>query len=71
MPTFRINILELNEHTSAILQLLKTEKFIEIIEEEADSYSEKLIAQANEAEEAYKNGEYISQEDLKVKSQKW
>jgi hypothetical protein len=34
MTTFRINILELNEHTSAILQLLRTEKSIEIFEED-------------------------------------
>jgi predicted transcriptional regulator len=104
MTTFRITIPEFNEHTLAILQLLKTDTSIMIEEEtQTDWYEEltqeqresinkgiadvkagrvtphesvvseirQLIAQANEAEEAYKNGDYISQEVLKVKSQKW
>jgi predicted transcriptional regulator len=42
MTTFRINISEFNEHTLAILQLLKTDKSIEVIEEvtETDWYDE-------------------------------
>ncbi|MFT5306525.1 MAG: hypothetical protein ACI89M_002051 [Chitinophagales bacterium] len=36
MTTITINIPELNEHTLAILQLLRTDKSIEVIEDEID-----------------------------------
>jgi hypothetical protein len=61
MTTFRINILELNEHTSAILQLLKTEKFIEIIEEECSipNWQKEIV---RERIKNTKKEEYLSQE---------
>jgi hypothetical protein len=71
MTTLRINISELNEHTLAILQLLKDDKYFEVIQEDADRMKESLIAQAIEAEKAYKNGAFMSQADLKLKSSKW
>jgi hypothetical protein len=36
MTTITINIPELNEHTLAILQLLRTDKSIEVIEDEIE-----------------------------------
>jgi hypothetical protein len=63
MTTFRINILELNEHTSAILQLLRTEKLIEIIEEEVTIPE----WQKNVVRDRIKNTnkeEYLSQEEF-------
>lgn len=71
MTTFRINISEFNEHTLAILQLLKTDKSIEVIEETTDLYREKLIAQAIKAEEAYKNGDVLTTKELREKSKQW
>lgn len=71
MTTFRINITEFNEHTLAILQLLKTDKSIEVIEEERDLYKENLIAQAIKAEEDYKNGHVLTTKELLEKSKQW
>jgi hypothetical protein len=71
MTTFRINIKELNEHTLAILQLLKSDKHFEVIQEDSDSIKENLTIQAIKAENAYENGDYISQDLLKLKSRNW
>jgi hypothetical protein len=69
MTTITINIPELNEHTLAILQLLRTDKSIEVIEDDLDKKA--LIDQAKKAEIAYRNGETISQDDLKFETRSW
>ncbi|MFT5250913.1 MAG: hypothetical protein ACI8Q1_001788 [Parvicella sp.] len=69
MTTITINIPELNEHTLAILQLLRTDASIEVIEDDLDKKA--LIDQAKKAEIAYRNGETISQDDLKLETRSW
>jgi hypothetical protein len=63
MTTFRINILELNEHTSAILQLLRTEKSIEIFEEDAfiPQWQKEIV---RDRIKNTKTEEYVSQEEF-------
>jgi hypothetical protein len=63
MTTFRINILELNEHTSAILQLLRTEKSIEIFEED-DAIPQWQKEIVRDRIKNTKKEEYVSQDEF-------
>jgi hypothetical protein len=63
MTTFKINILELNERTLALLQLLKLEKSIEVIEENTDvpQWQQDLV---NKRIKETKEEDYVSWDEI-------
>jgi hypothetical protein len=63
MTTFKINILELNERTLALLQLLKLDKSIEVIEENMDvpQWQQDLV---NERIKNTKEEDYVSWDEV-------
>jgi hypothetical protein len=63
MTTFKINILELNERTLALLQLLKLEKSIEVIEENMDvpQWQQDLV---NKRIKDTKEEDYVSWDEI-------
>jgi hypothetical protein len=70
MTTKTIHIDENNKSAQAFLNYVTTLDFVKI-EEKANAFEQKIIDQANKANEAIKNGQIISSKELREKSNQW